>query len=107
MIAHGGRRVLRRQAANRLERERGSFLFLGVIVALLVLFALGAAVNSTLNLGKEAQYKIDRTQALAAAEGTTEVAQKSLLSQFSNFEPPVLSGTVTLGSSSHPYTITP
>src|SRR5688572_28977530 len=88
-------------------REKGSILLLGLIVSILILFTTVAAVSTTLTLGKEAKYKIDRTRALAAAEGVTETAQKRVLEQVSNFEAPTLGGTVDLGGSTYPYTITP
>jgi hypothetical protein len=88
-------------------KERGSVLLLGLIVSILILFTTVAAVSTTLTLGKEAKYKIDRTRALSLAEGVTETAQKRILDQVSNFETPTLSGTVDLGGSTYPYTITP
>ena len=65
------------------SRRRGSVLFLGLIVSI-DLLAMVAAVSTSVTLGREAKYKIDRTQALAAAEGTTERAQKLILEQVSN-----------------------
>jgi hypothetical protein len=88
-------------------REKGSILLLGLIVSILILFTTVAAVSTTLTLGKEAKYKIDRTRALAIAEGVTETAQKRILEQVSNFEAPTLGGTVDLGGSTYSYTITP
>jgi hypothetical protein len=89
------------------SRRTGSVLFLGLVVSILILLAMVAAVSTSVTLGREAKYKIDRTQALAAAEGTTERAQKLILEQVSNFEIPTLVGSVTLGGVPHPYTVTP
>ena len=87
--------------------ERGAILLFGLVVSLLVLLTTVAAINMTFTMGKEARYKLDHTRALSLAEGTTESAQKTILNQVSNFQPVPLSGTVTLGGGSYPYSVTP
>ncbi|MBI4585079.1 MAG: hypothetical protein HY717_13785 [Planctomycetes bacterium] len=88
-------------------RKSGVALLLGVLISLTLLLTVAAAVSMTLVKGKEAQYSLDRTRALSAAEGVTESAQKRILDQISNFETPELSGSVSLGEGSYPYTIAP
>ncbi|MBI4606502.1 MAG: hypothetical protein HY721_31440 [Planctomycetes bacterium] len=87
--------------------ERGTVLFLAVIVSVLILLATVGAVSTALSLGKEATYALDQTRALAVAEGVTEAAQRFVLEQVSNFKPVPSSGSVSLGGASYPYTVSP
>jgi len=70
----------------------GSILLLGLVISIFLLLTTVAAINITVTMGKEVQYSLDRTRALAVAEGVTESAQKSMLEKVANFETPILSG---------------
>jgi hypothetical protein len=87
--------------------ERGSILLLGFIVSLLLLLTTIGAVNTALTTGKEAQYELDQTRALAVAEGTTEKAQRQMLEAVSNFMTFPPSGTVKVAGIDYPYNVTP
>jgi hypothetical protein len=97
--------TLRVRPALLRSGERGTALFLGLIVSVLVLLSTLAAVSTALTLGKEASYALDQTRAMAVAEGVTESAQKTLLEAASNFMTLPTSGYVTLGGASHPFTV--
>ena len=88
-------------------RELGSVLLLGFIVSLLLLLTTVGAVNTAITMGKEAQYELDHTRALAVAEGTTETAQREMLEAVSNFVTFPPSGTLKVAGVDYPYTITP
>ena len=87
--------------------ERGSALFLGIIVAMLILLATAGAVSTAFTLGKEARYELDQTRSLALAEGVTENAQRLMLEKVSNFQVPATSGTVSIGGQGYSYTVQP
>jgi hypothetical protein len=86
--------------------NRGTVLILGLIIGAMVLFTLAAATTTTLNLGKEAKHKLDRTRALALADGVTEAAQKEMLELVASFEPVPASGTISAAGAEYPYTTT-
>ena len=78
-----------------------------VLVAMLLLLAVGGAVAAAITLGKEAAYELDQTRSLAIAEGVTEHAQRLVLEKVSNFEAVPNSGSVAIGGASHDFTVLP
>lgn len=87
--------------------EEGSVLLLALILSLMIIATIAASVQMAQTQGRGAEYALDRTGALAVAEGVTETAQKSMLVRVANFLPPVLSGTVSLAGADHPFQIEP
>ena len=59
-------------------REAGSILLLGLVISIMLLLTTVAAINITVTMGKEVQYSLDRTRALAVAEGVTEIKTAEL-----------------------------
>ena len=86
------------------DRRRGSILFVTFIVTIAVVMILASATSTAVQSGKTASYRLARTQALALAEGVTEVAQSRMLNQVANFRSMELSGTVTLDGMDYTYT---
>jgi hypothetical protein len=101
--------MMRTERASRqgLPAERGSILLLTVVVAMIILLTLAAAVSTAHTTSRNVQHTLDRTAALSVTEGTTEAAQKKMLTEVANFLPPTLSGSMTIAGVSHPYTIVP
>ncbi|MCZ6795626.1 MAG: hypothetical protein O7J95_18635, partial [Planctomycetota bacterium] len=90
---------------SRDVRKNGSTLLFALVVAVAILLTMAAAISTTLTMSRNTRYEIDRTGALAIAEGVTEVAQKRLLDEISNFQAPTLSGTVDLGGETYAYEV--
>lgn len=87
------------------DRRRGSVLLLGLVISVALIFTLAAALSTTHSLGRSVQYEIDRTAALAIADGVTEAAQKRMLDDVANFREPALTGEVELGGRPYAYTV--
>lgn len=100
MIAH-------RNEYHALDRPRGSALLLALVVSILLILTMAAIVSTTQSLGKHTRWRVEQTRALALAEGVTESAQRRMLVQVANFQPPDLSGTITINSTDYTYTAVP
>ena len=87
------------------SRERGSILLMAVVFTLIVTISVAALVTTTLQQSRTANSSIDHTGAMALAEGVTESAQKTMLTEVANFQEPTLEGVVTLGGVEYDYTI--
>ena len=93
----------RRRGRNR---EQGMVLYVAVFLTLIVLMFIGQAVTTTVAEGHGTRYGLHHTRALAIADGVTEIAQKRILDAVASFEPPPLTGSVTLDNRDHSYTAT-
>ncbi len=98
---------MRRAAPRRRSSERGTILILTLVVGLMISLAIAGATMTAVTSGKNSQFGLNRTAALALAEGVTETVQKEMLATVANFETFALSGWVTIDGESYPFTITP
>ncbi len=92
-------------ASAAIDRRGASVMVLGLVISVLVLLAIGAAVTSTHQLGKQARTTLEHTRALAAAEGVVAAAIQRLREAAPNFEPVPFGGAVLIAGASFEYEV--
>ena len=98
--------LTRRTLPSPATKHRGAVLLLALVVSILLILTMAAVVSTTQSLGKDTRWRVEHTRALALAEGVTESAQRRMLEQVANFQPPDLAGTITIGGTDYLYTAT-
>ena len=94
------------RGGNR-ERQRGSVLALALAFSAVVGALIVATITVAILQNRTTQYAVNKTGAVALAEGITEIAKKQMLEEVANFQPPSASGTFDLGGQTHAWTSTP
>ncbi len=89
------------------RRERGSVLAMSLAFSVIIGTLIVGAITIAILQSRATQYAVNRTDALALVEGATETAQKQMLEEVANFQPPSTSGTATIGGQAIPWTATP
>lgn len=88
-------------------RDRGAVLLLAIIFTFVIGLLVAGTVTTSLSESRSSTFSMNHADALARAEGTTEVAQKLMLDAVANFSSPTLSGNVALGGETYLYNIQP
>ncbi|MGE3165596.1 MAG: hypothetical protein AB7O52_11865 [Planctomycetota bacterium] len=88
-------------------REQGAVLLLAIIFTFVIGLLVAGTVTTSVSESRSSMFSMNHADALARAEGTTEVAQKQMLDAVANFYSPSLSGSVTLAGQNYTYAIAP
>jgi hypothetical protein len=89
------------------SRENGTVLILVLMLSIVVTLTLASAVISTTAISRQSRFELEQAEAMALAEGVTEVVQKDILTKIANFESFASTGTVTIDAVPHDYTVVP
>ncbi len=86
------------ETQHHLNRQRGTALFVTVLMTLVLGLLSAATVATTMTRSKDSRFQLDRLQARTLAEAILDAAQKQILVRTANFDDPFFSSTTATGT---------